>query len=89
MIAFGPVPGFICCNFPAHDLNFHGREGDEIKSKQASKRDRTFTIILFEKSCKKLKCEIESAEMLDNVIDSITYPIHQCHPLLGIRLQQS
>ena len=67
-------------------------EGDEIKSKQASKRDRTLTIILFKKSCKKsiqLKCEIESAEMLDNVIDSITYPIHQCHPLLGIRLQQS
>ena len=41
MIAFGRIPGFICCNFPAHDLNFHGREGDEIKSKQASKRDRT------------------------------------------------
>ena len=31
----------IFSNFPAHDLNFHGREGDEIKSKQASKRDRT------------------------------------------------
>jgi hypothetical protein len=28
--------------FPAHDLNFHGRLGcDEIKSKQAFKRDRT------------------------------------------------
>ena len=33
----------IFSNFPTHDLNFHGREGDEIKSKQASKRDsRTF-----------------------------------------------
>ena len=31
----------IFSNFPAHDLNFHEREGDEIKSKQASKRDRT------------------------------------------------
>ena len=39
-----PERGFelqIFSNFPAHDLNFHGREGDEIKSKQASKRDRT------------------------------------------------
>ena len=27
--------------FLAHDLNFHGREGDEIKSKQASKIERT------------------------------------------------
>ena len=37
-----PEQGFepqIFSNFPAHDLNFHGREGDEIKSKQASKRD--------------------------------------------------
>ena len=31
----------IFSNFPTHDLNFHGREGDEIKSTQASKRDRT------------------------------------------------
>jgi hypothetical protein len=31
----------IFSNFSAHDLNFHGREGDAIKSKQASKRDRT------------------------------------------------
>ena len=34
-----PKRGFelqIFSNFPAHDLNFHGREGDEIKSKQAS-----------------------------------------------------
>jgi hypothetical protein len=31
--------------FLAHDLNFHGREGDEIKSKQASKRFRTLTHI--------------------------------------------
>ena len=33
----------IFSNFPAHDLNFHifmEGEGDEIKSKQASKRDR-------------------------------------------------
>ena len=39
-----PERGFepqIFSNFPVHDLNFHGREGDEIKSKQASKRDRT------------------------------------------------
>ena len=35
-----PEQGFepqIFTNFPAHDLNFHGK----IKSKQASKRDRT------------------------------------------------
>ena len=41
-----PKRGFepqIFSNFPAHDLNFHEREGDEIKSKQASKRDRTLT----------------------------------------------
>ena len=31
----------IFSNFSAHDLNFHGREGDEIKSKQGSKGDRT------------------------------------------------
>ena len=31
----------IFSNFPTHDLNFHRREGEEIKSKQASKRDRT------------------------------------------------
>ena len=39
-----PEQGFepqVFSNFPAHDLNFHGRKGDEIKSKQASKRDRT------------------------------------------------
>ena len=34
----------IFCNFPAHDLNFHGKE-PEIKSKQASKRDRIFTFL--------------------------------------------
>ena len=28
----------IFSNFPAHDLNFHGSEGDEIKSRQASKK---------------------------------------------------
>ena len=42
-----PERGFdpqIFSNFPAHDLNFHGREGDEIKSKQASKRERTLHV---------------------------------------------
>jgi hypothetical protein len=37
-----PERGFapqIFINFPAHDLNFHGRDGDKIKSKQTSKRD--------------------------------------------------
>ena len=37
-----PEQGFepqIFSNFPTHDLNFH--EESEIKSKQASKRDRT------------------------------------------------
>ena len=41
-----PERGFkpqIFINFPTHDLNFHRREGDEIKSKQASKRDRTLS----------------------------------------------
>ena len=41
-----PDRGFephIFSNFPAHDLNFHGMEGDKIKPKQASKRDRTLT----------------------------------------------
>ena len=39
-----PERGFepqIFSNFPAHDLNFMESEGDKIKSKQASKRDRT------------------------------------------------
>ena len=36
----------IFSNFPAHDLNFHGREGDEIKSNQASKRDRTLLTLI-------------------------------------------
>ena len=39
-----PERGFepqIFSNFPTHDLNFHGREGDKFKSKQASKRERT------------------------------------------------
>ena len=38
-----PEQGFepqIFSNFPGHDLNFHGAQ---IKSKQASKRDRTVT----------------------------------------------
>ena len=42
-----PERGFepqIFSNFPAHDLNFHEREGDKIKSKQSSKRDRTLLI---------------------------------------------
>ena len=30
----------IFSNFPVHDLNFMEGEGDEIKSKQASKRER-------------------------------------------------
>ena len=38
----------IFSNFPAHDLNFHEREGDEIKSKQASKRDRTLPLRVFD-----------------------------------------
>ena len=44
-----PERGFelqIFRNFPTHDLNFHEREGDEIKSKQASKRDRTLPKLL-------------------------------------------
>jgi hypothetical protein len=39
-----PERGFepqIFSNFPAHDLNFMESEGVEMKSKQASKRDRT------------------------------------------------
>ena len=46
-----PERGFepqIFINFPAHDLNFHEREGDEIKSKQASKRDRTLPLRVFD-----------------------------------------
>ena len=42
-----PELGFesqIFSNFPAHDLNFHRKEGDEIKSKQASKRDLTLNL---------------------------------------------
>ena len=42
-----PEQGFesqIFRNFPARDLNFHRREGDEIKLKQASKRDRTLPV---------------------------------------------
>ena len=38
----------IFSNFPAHDLNFHEREGEEIKSKQASKRDRTLPLRVFD-----------------------------------------
>ena len=34
----------IFSNFPAHDLNFHGKWKPEIKSKQASKRDRAYLI---------------------------------------------
>ena len=52
-----PEPGFesqIFSNFPAHDLNFHGRKGDEIKSKQASKRDFNYqtekNIFIFSKA---------------------------------------
>ena len=32
-------------NFPAQDLNFMESEEPEIKSKQASKRDRTLVIV--------------------------------------------
>ena len=42
-----PEKGFkpqIFSIFPDHDLNFHRREGEEIKSKQASKRDKTLQI---------------------------------------------
>ena len=44
-----PERGFephIFSNFPAHDLNFHVELEPEIKSKQASKRDRTLLKIL-------------------------------------------
>ena len=43
-----PERGFepqIFSNFPALDLNFMESEGDEIKSKQASKKDRTLTFV--------------------------------------------
>ena len=42
-----PERGFepqIFSNFPAHDWIFMEGEGDEIKSKQASKRDRTLPL---------------------------------------------
>ena len=42
-----PERGFepqIFSNFSAHDLNFHGNEEPKIKSKQASKRDRTLLL---------------------------------------------
>ena len=45
-----PEQGFesqIFRNFPARDLNFHRREGDEIKLKQASKRDRTLQMHVY------------------------------------------
>ena len=34
----------IFSNFSAHDLNFHGNKEPKIKSKQASKRDRTLLL---------------------------------------------
>ena len=44
-----PERGFepqIFSNFPAHDLNFMESEEPEIKSKQASKRDRTLVTLI-------------------------------------------
>ena len=45
----------IFSNFPAHDLNFNGREGDEIKSKQVSKRDRTLSYSFTHKQTNMMK----------------------------------
>ena len=39
----------IFSNFPTHDLNFCRRKGDKIKSKKASKRDRTLNFM--KKTC--------------------------------------